>query len=104
MRKKYPYKTASNAFLVRETLPTIESSRLSGQPIATSFIGGGGDRGHVTHCFETAPSSDLRSVNMAVTVVNKCRGSLAFLTRTLSAPEFFTQCCYHKKVNRELNS
>ncbi|TWW66060.1 iron-sulfur cluster assembly enzyme ISCU-like [Takifugu flavidus] len=35
---------------------------------------------------------------MAVTVANKCRGSLAFLTRTISVPEFFTQCCYHKKV------
>lgn len=40
---------------------------------------------------------------MAGTVANKCRGSLAFLTRTISAPEFFTQCCYHKKVNQTVN-
>ncbi|CAF99255.1 unnamed protein product, partial [Tetraodon nigroviridis] len=49
-------------------------------------------------CFETAPFSGQRRANMAGAVANKCRGSLAFLTRTISAPEFFTQCCYHKKV------
>ncbi|XP_035803930.2 iron-sulfur cluster assembly scaffold protein IscU-like [Amphiprion ocellaris] len=35
---------------------------------------------------------------MAGTVANKCLSPLAFLTRRLSAPEFITQCCYHKKV------
>lgn len=44
------------------------------------------------------------SVNMAGIVANKCRSSLTFLTRTLSAPEFFTQCCYHKKVKHERES
>lgn len=43
--------------------------------------------------------SQLRHwVNMAGTVANKCLSPLAFLTRRLSAPEFITQCCYHKKV------
>uniref|UniRef100_A0A3Q3F187 Iron-sulfur cluster assembly enzyme n=1 Tax=Labrus bergylta TaxID=56723 RepID=A0A3Q3F187_9LABR len=35
---------------------------------------------------------------MAGTVANKCLSPLGFLTRRLSAPEFITQCCYHKKV------
>lgn len=39
--------------------------------------------------------------NMALTMANKCRSSLTFLTRTLSAPEFFTQCCYHQKVKKK---
>lgn len=43
----------------------------------------------------------LPSVNMAGIVATKCRGSLAFLTRTLSVPEFTTQCCYHKKVKHQ---
>ncbi|XP_060931732.1 iron-sulfur cluster assembly scaffold protein IscU-like isoform X2 [Limanda limanda] len=45
------------------------------------------------NCVTTAPLS-----NMATTVMNKCLSPLALLTRRLSAPEFITQCCYHKKV------
>lgn len=63
---------------------------------------------HVTRVFYCPSVLKLRhsrvfgSVNMALTVANKCRSSLTFLTRTLSAPEFFTQCCYHKKVKHVL--
>ncbi|XP_054613015.1 iron-sulfur cluster assembly scaffold protein IscU-like [Dunckerocampus dactyliophorus] len=36
---------------------------------------------------------------MAAAVTNKCLISpLSLLTRRLSVPEFFSQCCYHKKV------
>uniref|UniRef100_A0A3Q2G5T2 Iron-sulfur cluster assembly enzyme b n=1 Tax=Cyprinodon variegatus TaxID=28743 RepID=A0A3Q2G5T2_CYPVA len=35
---------------------------------------------------------------MASTVAKKCLSPLALLTRRLSAPEFISQCCYHKKV------
>uniref|UniRef100_A0A3Q2X9S0 Iron-sulfur cluster assembly enzyme ISCU n=1 Tax=Hippocampus comes TaxID=109280 RepID=A0A3Q2X9S0_HIPCM len=35
---------------------------------------------------------------MAATVVNKCLSPLTLLTRRLSVPEFFSQCCYHQKV------
>ncbi|XP_053728744.1 iron-sulfur cluster assembly scaffold protein IscU-like [Synchiropus splendidus] len=35
---------------------------------------------------------------MAGVIANACRSPLGFLTRTLSVPEFLTQCCYHKKV------
>lgn len=47
-------------------------------------------------CFQTA--SFLLVLNMAGTVANKCLSPLAFITRRVSAPEFITQCCYHKKV------
>ncbi|XP_051906907.1 iron-sulfur cluster assembly scaffold protein IscU-like [Hippocampus zosterae] len=35
---------------------------------------------------------------MAATLVNKCLSPLTLLTRRLSVPEFFSQCCYHQKV------
>ncbi|XP_032426521.1 iron-sulfur cluster assembly scaffold protein IscU-like [Xiphophorus hellerii] len=35
---------------------------------------------------------------MAGSVAKKCLSPLSLLTRRLSAPEFITQCCYHKKV------
>ncbi|XP_061655811.1 iron-sulfur cluster assembly scaffold protein IscU-like [Phyllopteryx taeniolatus] len=35
---------------------------------------------------------------MAAIVANKCFSPLTFLTRRLSVPEFFSQCCYHQKV------
>uniref|UniRef100_A0A672ZRX9 Iron-sulfur cluster assembly enzyme b n=1 Tax=Sphaeramia orbicularis TaxID=375764 RepID=A0A672ZRX9_9TELE len=35
---------------------------------------------------------------MANSLANKCLSPLSFLTRRLSAPEFFRQCCYHEKV------
>ncbi|XP_049909369.1 iron-sulfur cluster assembly scaffold protein IscU-like [Epinephelus moara] len=35
---------------------------------------------------------------MAGPVAKKCFSPLSFLTRRLSAPEFITRCCYHKKV------
>lgn len=44
-------------------------------------------------CVITEPFS-----NMAAAVANKCVSPLTFLTRRFSAPEFITQCCYHKKV------
>ncbi|XP_077592961.1 iron-sulfur cluster assembly scaffold protein IscU-like [Stigmatopora nigra] len=35
---------------------------------------------------------------MAAIMANKCFSPLALLTRRLSLPEFFAQCCYHQKV------
>uniref|UniRef100_A0A8C5HHF9 Iron-sulfur cluster assembly enzyme ISCU n=1 Tax=Gouania willdenowi TaxID=441366 RepID=A0A8C5HHF9_GOUWI len=35
---------------------------------------------------------------MAGGLARKCGSALWSLTRRLSAPEFFTQCCYHSKV------
>ncbi|XP_057675192.1 iron-sulfur cluster assembly scaffold protein IscU-like [Corythoichthys intestinalis] len=35
---------------------------------------------------------------MAVTMANKCLSPLTLLSRRLSLPEFFSQCCYHQKV------
>ncbi|XP_077398763.1 iron-sulfur cluster assembly scaffold protein IscU-like [Vanacampus margaritifer] len=35
---------------------------------------------------------------MAATLANKCLSPLTLLTRRLSVPEFFSQCCYHQKV------
>lgn len=48
--------------------------------------------------FQTASFFSLSK--MAAAVANKCLSPLAFLTRRLSAPEFISQCCYHKKVKR----